>query len=108
MAWYQLEYYIKGMMEALGRILVRLVVDILELPKCFTMQLIGHIGTSLCVLLGATQAVTLRNAEDGFMALQQWYNESTGLWIPSSGWWNSANCELCCSIQLVDTHLLCC
>jgi hypothetical protein len=29
-------------------------------------------------LFGVTQAVTLQNAEDGFDALQQWYNQSIG------------------------------
>lgn len=58
------------------------------------MQLKTHITILLCGLLRITQAVTLRNAEDGFYALQQWYNESNGLWVPSTGWWNSANCEL--------------
>ena len=57
------------------------------------MQFNTNIGILLCSLLQATQAVTLGNAEDGFTTLQQWYNESTGLWIPSTGWWNSANCE---------------
>jgi hypothetical protein len=101
MAWDQLECYIRGL-DAPGHILVRLVLDILARPKYFIMLLIGHIGASLCVLLGATQAVTLRNAEDGFMALQQWYNESNGLWIPSTGWWNSASCKLFSSASLVD------
>lgn len=30
------------------------------------------------LLFGVTQAVTLQNAEDGFDALQQWYNQSIG------------------------------
>lgn len=38
--------------------------------------------------------VTTANAELAFDALQQWYNISIGLWIPSTGWWNSANCML--------------
>ncbi|KAK5133085.1 hypothetical protein LTR08_008195 [Meristemomyces frigidus] len=42
-------------------------------------------------MLPAT-AVTTSNAEDAYDALQGWYNESVGLWIPSTGWWNSANC----------------
>jgi hypothetical protein len=29
-------------------------------------------------LFGVTQAVTFENAEDGFDALQQWYNQSIG------------------------------
>lgn len=36
--------------------------------------------------------VTKANAEAAYVSLQQWYNQSTGLWIPSTGWWNSANC----------------
>ncbi|KAK0813987.1 hypothetical protein LTR75_004442 [Friedmanniomyces endolithicus] len=38
------------------------------------------------------QAVTLADAEGSYQALQRFYNESIGLWIPSTGWWNSANC----------------
>ncbi|KAF2769839.1 Six-hairpin glycosidase [Teratosphaeria nubilosa] len=37
-------------------------------------------------------AVTFGNAESAYGALQKWYNQSNGLWIPSTGWWNSANC----------------
>jgi len=37
-------------------------------------------------------AVTAANAETALAVLQKWYNTSTGLWIPSTGWWNSANC----------------
>lgn len=33
--------------------------------------------------------VTTANAEAALDTLQQWYNQSTGLWIPSTGWWNS-------------------
>jgi len=29
-------------------------------------------------MFGVTRAVTLQNAEDGFDALQQWYNQSIG------------------------------
>lgn len=57
------------------------------------MQLTNHVTLCLCSLLQVTQAVTLRDAEDGYVALQQWYNQSIGLWISSTGWWNSANCE---------------
>ncbi|KAK3677486.1 hypothetical protein LTR78_002336 [Recurvomyces mirabilis] len=39
-----------------------------------------------------TQAVTVQNAEAAYQQLQGWYNQSIGLWIPSTGWWNSANC----------------
>jgi hypothetical protein len=57
------------------------------------MQPIKFIKISLCKFLPITQAVTIRNAEDGFTTLQKWYNQSSGLWIPSTGWWNSANCK---------------
>ncbi|KAH9827488.1 glycoside hydrolase family 76 protein [Teratosphaeria destructans] len=67
---------------------------------------IGLLGWSLCrvafgmygrivALLGLSSraaAVTFGNAESAYGALQQWYNESNGLWVPSTGWWNSANC----------------
>lgn len=39
-----------------------------------------------------TAAITTANAEAAFHQLQTWYNQSNGLWIPSTGWWNSANC----------------
>ncbi|EMC91332.1 glycoside hydrolase family 76 protein [Baudoinia panamericana UAMH 10762] len=55
-----------------------------------------NIGTVLLAtvnLLASSQAqVTSSDAEAAYTALQQWYNGSTGLWIPSTGWWNSANC----------------
>ncbi|KAK5703605.1 hypothetical protein LTR17_021974 [Elasticomyces elasticus] len=37
-------------------------------------------------------AVSFADAEAGYHTLQQFYNQSIGLWIPSTGWWNSANC----------------
>lgn len=37
-------------------------------------------------------AVDQRDATLAFNQLQTWYNQSIGLWIPSTGWWNSANC----------------
>lgn len=58
------------------------------------MVSLKHIGISVCSISHVAQAVTLGNAEDGFTALQQFYNQSIGLWIPSTGWWNSANCEI--------------
>ncbi|RAK95203.1 putative glycosyl hydrolase [Aspergillus ibericus CBS 121593] len=33
----------------------------------------------------------LANAKAGVSTLQQWYNQTTGLW-DTTGWWNSANC----------------
>jgi hypothetical protein len=86
MAWCHWECYIKRMVPAL-------LQDIISITKDFIMHLIKHISVLLCSLLQVTQAVTLDNANDGFITLQQWYNESTGLWIPSTGWWNSANCK---------------
>lgn len=35
-------------------------------------------------LIGFSPAITLQNAEDAFTTLLQWYNESVGLWIPST------------------------
>jgi hypothetical protein len=67
--------------------------DTVAITEGFIMRLLKHISILLCSLLQVTQAVTLGDANDGFITLQQWYNESTGLWIPSTGWWNSANCK---------------
>lgn len=39
-----------------------------------------------------SQDVTKGSLKIAYGALQQWYNISNGLWIPSTGWWNSANC----------------
>nr|OQO16378.1 hypothetical protein B0A51_16439 [Rachicladosporium sp. CCFEE 5018] len=47
---------------------------------------------STATFLSSSHAVTLGNAEMSFNVLQQWFNHTTGLWIPSTGWWNSANC----------------
>jgi hypothetical protein len=71
-----------------------LVQDAVAITEDSIMHLIKHISVMFCSLLQVAQAVTLNNANDGFITLQQWYNESTGLWIPSTGWWNSANCKL--------------
>jgi hypothetical protein len=38
--------------------------------------------------------VSKGNLEAAYDALQRWYNHTNGLWIPSTGWWNSANCML--------------
>lgn len=47
---------------------------------------------ALLLPLPTSAAITLSNAESAFTTLQQWYNTTNGLWIPSTGWWNSANC----------------
>jgi hypothetical protein len=49
---------------------------------------IGSILTLAC----SVTAVTQRDAALAYNGLQTWYNQSIGLWIPSTGWWNSANC----------------
>ena len=66
---------------------------VLILPQDSIMLPLKNIGMLLCTLSQGARAVTLQNAEDGFNTLQTWYNESNGLWVPSTGWWNSANCE---------------
>jgi hypothetical protein len=48
-------------------------------------------ATALLAYTDLTSAVTFADADASYHALQQWYNQSTGLWIPSTGWWNSAN-----------------
>ena len=67
--------------SAINRILSAKFVDKMKLSTA-----------SICALFGLSTAVTFDNAEDAFHTLQQWYNTSIGLWIPSTGWWNSANC----------------
>ena len=59
-----------------------------------------HILMMKTIILGAilslaafAVAITEDDATAAFNTLQQWYNESIGLWIPSTGWWNSANCS---------------
>jgi hypothetical protein len=47
---------------------------------------------SLLSLSYTASAVTQQDATAAYNQLQNWYNQSIGLWIPSTGWWNSANC----------------
>ena len=51
----------------------------------------GLLATTNCSALNSRD-VTYANAEAAYGQLQTWYNQSIGLWIPSTGWWNSANC----------------
>lgn len=39
-----------------------------------------------------TAAISFSDVECTVDTLQAWYNTTYGLWVPSSGWWNSANC----------------
>ncbi|KAL5449262.1 hypothetical protein PMIN07_007098 [Paraphaeosphaeria minitans] len=54
------------------------------------LPLAGFIATTNSAAL--SQDVGTIDLEAAYGALQQWYNHSNGLWIPSTGWWNSANC----------------
>jgi predicted ATPase len=49
-------------------------------------------STLMLTLALPTNAITQQQTTLAFNQLQTWYNESIGLWIPSTGWWNSANC----------------
>jgi predicted alpha-1,6-mannanase (GH76 family) len=40
------------------------------------------------------------NTAAGIAALQQWYNNTSGLWT-NTGWWNAANC-----IEVVENHII--
>jgi len=39
-----------------------------------------------------SMAITFSDVERTVDTLQAWYNTIYGLWVPSSDWWNSANC----------------
>ncbi|CAK4014299.1 glycoside hydrolase family 76 [Lecanosticta acicola] len=56
-----------------------------------TLAFAGLVALSTSSSLSARD-VTTANAESAYNALMQWYNQQNGLWIPSTGWWNSANC----------------
>ncbi|KAI7358308.1 Six-hairpin glycosidase [Hortaea werneckii] len=43
-------------------------------------------------LAPSVNAITESDVQAAYGTLMSYYNESIGLWIPSTGWWNSANC----------------
>ncbi|KAI7014475.1 hypothetical protein KC355_g4678, partial [Hortaea werneckii] len=43
-------------------------------------------------LTPSVNAITESDVQAAYGTLMGYYNESIGLWIPSTGWWNSANC----------------
>lgn len=52
------------------------------------------------------RAVTTSNVEAAYNQLQTWYNHNNGLWIPSTGWWNSANClTVISNLAAIDGNL---
>jgi len=51
---------------------------------------------SVSYLCQAAEAITFNNAESSYHTLQQWYNQSIGLWIPSTV---SASRALCGDID---------
>lgn len=60
------------------------------------MRLTKHIKL-LAVVIGISSihgstAITFNDVEHTVDTLQTWYNTTYGLWVPSSDWWNSANC----------------
>lgn len=56
-----------------------------------SLALAGLVGCAQASPIEA-RAVTTSNAEAAYNQLQTWYNHNNGLWMPSTGWWNSANC----------------
>lgn len=56
------------------------------------MQILSFFALPSLLACGVAAVPSQQQAELAFDALQGWYNESIGLWIPSTGWWNSANC----------------
>lgn len=70
-----------------GLVFIFLLLLALIVRKMKTYSLLPLL--SLALIANAT---TQRQTTLAFNQLQTWYNESIGLWIPSTGWWNSANC----------------
>ncbi|KAF2231500.1 glycoside hydrolase family 76 protein [Viridothelium virens] len=64
---------------------------------------------ALVALLAVTShSISVSDAELSFNTLQQWYNQSIGLWIPSTapGWWNSANClTVVADLAAIDSNV---
>lgn len=66
------------------------------MPNLVLRSLVAIFGAQAQVMATpARRASTISSANivSAFNQLQTWYNEDNGLWIPSTGWWNSANCE---------------
>ena len=69
-----------------------------------------HMTRSIAVIfslpaLALTQSFT-SNAEAALSVLNQWYDQSTGLW-DTTGWWNSANCiTVLADLAAVDGNVM--
>ena len=58
----------------------------------FTRQLCFAPSLAACLLSGVVVAdIADSRAKIAFNTLQEWYNETTGIW-DTCGWWNAANC----------------
>ncbi|KAF2725411.1 glycoside hydrolase family 76 protein [Polychaeton citri CBS 116435] len=69
-------------------------------------MLFSRVVLGFAALQGTAYAVTDANAEQSFHVLQSWYNASIGLWIPSTGWWNSANClTVVANLAAIDSNV---
>lgn len=69
-------------------------------PSLLLAYLIGLVSVPLVV------AVSFEDVEHSFDTLQAWYDPDIGLWIPSTGWWNSANCvSMLASLATIDPNI---
>lgn len=74
------------------------------------MTIFNHLKACIAILaIGYTNcvaAVTFAQVEQTFDTLQTWYNSSIGLWVPSTGWWNSANClTMLAGLAAIDSRI---